>query len=255
MCRKSIISLLLVFTVATVFSFNSFAAPQSLAKAADETAKIASVNNTLPQSDLTGTLTGTGTMYVNGNVVQSGATVISGSIVATDANSEAVLDLGALGRINLRPGTEIKILLAANQSEVELRRCGSMTQTVPSGVKTRVIISTSQMMTVASSLGEATLRGRVAMGDKGAASKVDNIVVPQGESKSFDTVEEITANGEATFTLNCSDQQYAGGVSGDTYIYTPYGWLVLFGLAAGIALGIRAGSNDKPKGQVTPVRT
>ncbi len=252
MCRKSIISLLLVFTVATVFSFNSFAAPQSPAKAADDTVGVALANDPMPQSDLTGMLTGTGTLYVNGNVVQSGATVVSGSIVATDSNSDAVLDLGALGRINLRPSTEIRILLAPNKSDVELRRCGSMTQSVPTGVTARVTVSTSQTITVASSVGEATVRGQVVMGDKGKTSKIEEVVIQQGESKSFDKIEEITANGEATFTISCGDQDRAGA-----YIYSPYGWLVLLGLAAGVALGIHIGDNpgSKPRPEVTPVRT
>lgn len=251
MCRKSIISLLLVFTVATVFSFNSFAAPQPLAKAADDAVKVVTANEPMPQSDLTGTLTGTGTLYVNGNAVPSGATVLNGSVVATDANSDALLDLGALGRINLRPSTEIRILLSPNKSEVELRRCGSMTQSVPTGVTARVTPSTSQRMTVASSVGEATVRGRAVKDNQG----LDAILVHQGESKSFDRIEEITASGEATFTVSCGDQDYAGG----GFISSPYGWLVLLGLSAGVALGIHIGDNPGPRPgprpEVTPVRT
>jgi hypothetical protein len=247
MCRKSIISLLLVFTVATVFSLNSFAAPQSPTKVADDSVKVASANDPMPQSYPTGMLTGTGTLLVNGNAVQSGATVVSGSIVATDVNSDAVLDLGVLGRINLRPSTEIRIVLSANRSEVELRRCGSMTQSVPTGVTTRVTVSTSQMMTVASNVGEATVRGQLA----GKTAKIEDTVILQGESKSFDKIEEITASGEATFTINCGDQDRAGGA----YVYSPYGFLVLLGLAAGVALGIHIGDNNTARPQVTPVQT
>jgi hypothetical protein len=259
MCRKSIISLLLVFTVATVFSLNSFAAPQLPTKVADDSLKVALANDPMPQSYPTGMLTGTGTLLVNGNAVQSGATVVSGSIVATDVNSDAVLDLGALGRINLRPSTEIRIVLSANRSEVELRRCGSMTQSVPTGVTTRVTVSTSQMMTVASSSGEVTVRGQVVTGDKGQTSKLEDSAVLQGESKSFDKVEEIIANGEATFTINCGDQDRAGGGGGGgAYVYSPYGFLVLLGLAAGVALGIHIGDNPGSRpgpSQVTPVQT
>jgi hypothetical protein len=246
MCRKSIISLLLVFTVATVFSLNSFAAPQSSTKAGDDSVKVASANDTVPQNYPTGILTGTGSLYVNGNAVQSGATVVSGSIVATDVNSDAVLDLGALGRINLRPSTEIRIVLSANRSEVELRRCGSMTQSVPTGVTTRVTVSTSQTITVASSVGEATVRGQLA----GKSSKIEEVVVKQGESQSFDKIEEITASGEATFTLSCDDQDPAGA-----FIFSPYGLLVLLGLAGGIALGVQLGDDNTARPQVTPIQT
>jgi hypothetical protein len=250
MRRKSIISLLLVLTVASVFSFNSFAAPQSLAKTAAPTAKLVTAGEPMPQGDLTGTLTGRGTLLVNGNAVPSGATILNGSVVATDANSEAVLDLGALGRINLRPSTEIRILLSPNRSEVELRRCGSMTQSVPTGVLARVTTSTSQLYTVASSVGEATVRGKAVKDKQG----LDVTLVHEGESKSFDSFEEITANGEATFTINCGDQDYAGG----GFISSPYGWLVLLGLSAGVILGVHIGDNPGstpgPPPQVTPVQ-
>jgi hypothetical protein len=251
MRRRSIISLLLVFTVATVFSFNSFAAPQSLAKTADAGVKVVTANEPMPQGDLTGTLTGRGTLLVNGNVVPSGATILNGSVVATDANSEAVIDLGALGRINLHPSTEIRILLSPNKSEVELRRCGSLTQSVPAGVLARVTTSTSQLYTVAASVGEATVRGKVRKGNQGS----EDTLVQQGESKSFDSFEEITANGEAAFTINCGDQDYAGG----GFITSPYGWLVLLGLSAGVILGIHVGDNPStrpgPPPQVSPIQT
>jgi hypothetical protein len=252
MCRKSIISLLLVITVATVFSFNSFATPQSSAKAVESTVTVAVATETLPQSDLTGTLVITGTVLVNGNVVQNGATVMSGSTVTTNGDSDAALDLGALGRINLRPSTEIRLILAPNKVEVELRRCGSITQSIPTGVETRLTISTSQMMTVSSSLGEVKVHGRAVINDKKITPQPEDVLVFQDESRSFDKIEEITAKGAATFSVNCGDLDRASGA-----IYAPYGWLVLLGLSAGVALGIQAGDNNSAgpsQQQATPLR-
>jgi hypothetical protein len=249
MGRKSIISLLLSFTVATVFSFRSFATTQAPGKAADETAKLAVAGEAQPQSDLTGTLVITGTVLVNGNVVQNGATVTSGSIVATNSDSDVAIDLGALGRINLRPSTEIKLTLSANRVEVELRRCGSMDQNLPKDVEGLVTVSTSQTMTVTSSLGEAKVRGRQVMTNN-KTTPVEEVTVSQDQSKSFDKVESITAKGDAAFSVNCGDLDRAG------YIFAPYGLLALLGLSAGVALAVagddsRIGPSDQ---QATPVQ-
>jgi hypothetical protein len=251
MCRKSIISLLLVCTVATVFSFNSFATPQSPVKTVDSPVTAAITTDTMPQSDLSGTLVITGTVFVNNNVVQNGATVMSGSTVATNGDSDAAIDLGALGRITLRPSTEIRLIMTGNKVEVELRRCGSLTQSVPTGVESRVTIATSQTMTVSSSLGEVKVHGRAVINNKKVTPQPEDIVVFQDESRSFDKIDDIVAKGNATFSLNCGDLDRA------STIYSPYGWLVLLGLSAGVALGIQAGDNNSrsgPSQSATPVR-
>jgi hypothetical protein len=258
MRRKSTISLLLIVTLATVFSFNSFAAPQQPNKLADDTKGATPAPNAAPtQGDLTGTLTGTGTLLVNGNVVQSGATVINGSTVATDAYSDAVLDLGALGRIKLRPGTEIRLRLSQGRCEVELTHCGSMTQSVPKGVTGVVRSSVSQILQVASTIGEARVHGQVVIDDKGAApantvnAQMEDVTVIQDESRSFDKIETITAT-DATFTVNCCE---CGDVAKAGASYTPYGWLALLGAATGIILGVTQGDDSSDlRPQVTPVR-
>jgi hypothetical protein len=188
---------------------------------------------------------------VNGNVVQNGATVMSGSTITTNSDSDAALDLGALGRITLRPSTEIRLTMVGNKVEVELRRCGSLTQSVPKGVETRVTVSNSETMTVSSSLGEAKVRGRAVMTDRKTTPQLEDAAVLQDESKSFDKIEDISATGDATFSVNCADLDHA-----KAYVYSPYSWLVLLGLSAGVALGIQAGDNNSNIGQpqATPVQ-
>ncbi|MBI3650436.1 MAG: hypothetical protein HY231_05245 [Acidobacteria bacterium] len=256
MCRKSILSLLLVITITTAFTFTVFAAPQQPNKLADDTkaaTPTSAPTEAAPQSDLSGTLTGTGTLMVNGNIVQSGATVLNGSTVATDAYSDAVLDLGALGRLKLRPGTQIRLQLAARRCEIELQRCGSLTQTIPQNVTAVVKTSVTQMMQVASTRGEAKVRGQVVIDDKGTpanttTAKIEDVTVIQDESRSFDKLEELTATGEATFTVNCCE---CGEVAkaGGAFVYAPYSWLALLGAAAGVALGIAQGDTTA---NVTP---
>jgi hypothetical protein len=259
MRRKPILSLLLTITTATVFSFNSFAAPQQPTKLADDT-KVAlpAAVEAPPQGDLTGTLTGTGTLMVNGNVVQSGATVTNGSTVATDALSDAVLDLGTLGRIRLRPSTEIRLRLSPGRCEVDMTRCGSLTQVVPKGVTAVLKPSSFQVIQVASTAGEARVRGQAVIENKGAApantvsARMEDYSVIQDESRSFDKIEEITAT-DATFTVNCCE---CGEVAKAATSYSPYGWLALLGAATGIILGVTAGDNDGGdlNQQVSPIR-
>src|SRR6185503_1898477 len=135
-------------------------------KAVNNPVKVAVATDITPQGDATGTLVITGTVSVNGNVVQNGATVMSGSTVATNSDSDAAIDLGTLGRITLRPSTEIRLTMIGNKVEIELRRCGSLTQSIPTGVDTRVTVSNSETMVVSSSLGTAKVHGRAVMTDR-----------------------------------------------------------------------------------------
>jgi type 1 fimbria pilin len=251
MSRKSIISLLLILTVASVFSLNSLAVAQSSGKAADDPARPVIAGEALPQAELTGTLVITGTVTVNGNVVQNGATITSGSIVATNGDSDAAIDLGPLGRINLRPSTEIKVSFTATSVDVELRRCGSMTQNVGKDITARVSVAKSEIMTVSSALGEVKVRGQQKMADR-KSSPVEEVVILQDQSKTFDKVEEITSRGESAFSVNCGDSDR------DAFIYAPYGWIALLGLSAGVALAV-AGDDSTvvgpgPTQPATPVQ-
>jgi hypothetical protein len=73
-------------------------------------APAASSMPTVPQ-ELLGriTTTGTGPATINGNNAASGDTVTSGSIVQTPSGTEATVDLGPLGSIELQSGTRIRL--------------------------------------------------------------------------------------------------------------------------------------------------
>src|ERR1051325_6938425 len=60
---------------------------------------------TIVRQGLTGTVTGSGHITVNGQVAQSGARITNGSVITTDADADALVDLGVLGQITLRPNT------------------------------------------------------------------------------------------------------------------------------------------------------
>jgi hypothetical protein len=142
--------------------------------------------------DLSGTLTGTGQFTINDAPAQSGAGVANGSLVGTGPDGDASLDLGALGRIQLRPNTVIRVALSPGHCALEMVKCGSLTQVVPDGVSTQVRMTTAKLVQV------ATLRGE-AKANVGSKSKT----IKAGARKTVYNTNEIIANGNTTFTVNC----------------------------------------------------
>ena len=61
------------------------------------------------QAGVSGELSVSGQVTVNGQAAISGATVFSDSVVATGANSSAVISLGKLGRVELLPNSNAKL--------------------------------------------------------------------------------------------------------------------------------------------------
>src|SRR5205085_581650 len=61
------------------------------------------------QTGISGELSVSGQVTVNGQAAISGATVFSDSVVATGANSSAVVSLGKLGRVELLPNSSLKL--------------------------------------------------------------------------------------------------------------------------------------------------
>lgn len=61
------------------------------------------------QQGPTGDLSVVGEVSINGQTAISGATIFSDSVVATKANSSAVVSLGKLGRVELMPNTTVKL--------------------------------------------------------------------------------------------------------------------------------------------------
>jgi hypothetical protein len=118
---RASISLVLVLAVATLFTLRSFAAP--------EVTKPGVPN---PAQDCTGSLTvKAGQVTINGNAAQTGATVLTGSIITTSSNGKAIIDLGALGRVEIGDNTTATLTCAAAlleirtncaRTEVEVRR-------------------------------------------------------------------------------------------------------------------------------------
>lgn len=135
--QRTSISIVLAMAVVTVFTLRSFAAP--------EVSK--SVVDPVLAQECTGTLTvKEGEVKINGNAAQIGATVMSGSTINTSSNGKAIIDLGALGRVELGDNTTVTLTCAAgllqirsdcNRTEVKVRK-GSLNVTSP---KTETLIA------------------------------------------------------------------------------------------------------------------
>ncbi|HVG20869.1 MAG TPA: hypothetical protein VNI02_17610 [Blastocatellia bacterium] len=128
---RAMLSLALALTVTTVFTLRSFASVETRADAADP----------VLAQDCTGTLTvKDGTVTVNGNAVQTGATVMNGSVIATTSNGRAEIDFGGAGRVTLGRGTTVTIDCAggtlsirsncSGKTEIEVKG-GSVNVTAP----------------------------------------------------------------------------------------------------------------------------
>ena len=149
-----------------------------------------------PSTALVGKLTSTGKFMIDGVVAQSGATVQSGSEVATGADGDAAIDLGPLGRVQLRPNTAVRLMLSPNNCQVLMTKCGSLTQTVPAGVNGQVKIATAKLAHVTVTRGEVST-------DSEARGKTQRKTQKSGRTKSVYGLNEVDAAGEATFTVNC----------------------------------------------------
>jgi hypothetical protein len=157
--------------------------------------KLSAKATTTTVQGLTGTVTGSGRITINGQPAQNGARITNGSVIATDADADALVDLGLLGQIILRPNTSIKVMLAQNSCQVLMDRGGSITQTVPRGVTNDVqfdLPKQAQVITHQGSLwvsvgdSQNNVRKQLESGKHKTYAQVTGVLV-DGNSKS-DTV-------------------------------------------------------------------
>lgn len=231
-------SLLFVIIVTVVFSARSLAA-----SGFSTVSMLFSEEEPKDEREVLGTLTATGHVTVNGNEARTGATILNGSRVATGPDGDALIDLRALGRIQLRPDTEIKLILASGSCQVEIIRCGSLTQTVPAGVSAEARRMEPGLMEVAVLPGEANVE---------SVNSDDQVVIKSGENRVFNEFERVMARGETTLTLNCCDCE----IPAAGFILPLGGWwggaAALTGAAVGVGVGVDTGDEDPPVSFTAP---
>ena len=234
---RAAISLALTLAVASVFALSSFAA--STSREAATAGRLDDMS-----SAPAGKLMGTGHFTIDGEEAQPGASVLSGSTVATGQDGNAVVDLGSLGRIELRPNTTIKVAFANNSVSVNLDRAGSMAQSLPTGVAGQLILQ-----------GESA-RLRVVRGEVEVNSGGNARTLHAGEQSTFNNPAEVITTGDAVLVADRSsdkkedDQTPSNGkyISGGVV-----GVIALVGVATAVTAGVIAGSgNSRGGSSLTP---
>jgi hypothetical protein len=195
---RASISLFLAIAVASVFTLRSFAALEANKSSGEPAAQ-----------DCTGTLTvKAGQVTINGNAAQTGATVMTGSVISTSSKGKAIIDLGALGRVEVGDNTTVTLTCVAGSLEIRTN-CS----------KTEVEVR----------------RGAVDV----RAPKVENLTA--GKKQKYDDAVDLTASGGVDVKVECEGRRVAGGA----YISPGLlGLLALVGVGAAVAAGVAAGSNE-----------
>ncbi|HXG67820.1 MAG TPA: hypothetical protein VNO70_22155 [Blastocatellia bacterium] len=158
-----------------------------------------------PPAAQSGTLTSaTGTVTVNGAPAHSGASVASGSTISTGTDGDALIDMGSLGKLQLRPNTVVKLTYDAGSSLVEVVECGSLTHTVPSGATGQVKLDEPMVTQVVVARGEVyvnreDLQGKSLNGKRIKADKNDSEKEDVYNTRSVEARKDV----ETVYTVNC----------------------------------------------------
>ena len=205
---RTLLSMTLMLTVVVLFTLRSFASPERVRPTIEAS----------DAQDCTGTLTvKAGQVTINGNAAQTGATVLTGSIISTSSNGKAIIDLGALGRVEIGDHTTATLTCAAGSLEVSTN-CS----------KTEVEVR----------------RGSVDV----RTPKVETLTA--GKKKKYDGGVDLTASSGVDVKVECEGGKVAGGVFVGPGIW---GILALVGVGAAVAGGIAAGSNESSPAS-SPIR-
>lgn len=198
--QRASISIVLAMAVATVFTLSSFAAPEVSKTVVDP----------VPAQDCTGTLTvKAGQVTINGNAVQTGATVMTGSTIATSSNGKAIIDLGALGRVEVGDNTTVTLTCTAGSLQIR-SNC----------TRTEVEVRKGSLNVTSPTVG----------------------TLAAGQKEKYDSAVDATSTGGIDVKVECEGRKVgAGPFVGPGLI----GLLALIGIGAAVALGVALGSGDE----------
>ena len=237
---RAVVSLAVALVVASVFTLSSFAASTGKGPNGGNAGK--RVGKPLFDSP-TGRLVGTGRITIDGDEARSGATVLSGSTIATGTDGAAIIDLGSLGRFDLRPNTTITIMFAADGVQVRMNDGGLTAHTVPGGVPCRVTLLSKRTRVFVAS-------GEVKVGSTGIERTLGS-----GQMANFDQGSEATTTIASVFTAESeSDRRVSTATygGGRTVSAGPAGVIALAGVAGGVAMGVAIGSNNNGRRSPLP---
>ena len=200
----------------------------SLRSLADESAAPRAWDYTLTQQGPTGVLNLRGSVTINGNAAVSGATVVSGNSIATGSDGHASIELGALGRIELKSNTAVTAVLTPSSVPLNLDLCGSVTQALPPGVAGLLTDPHHNRAHV------KVISGQVHVKYDG---KEKDLIT--GDSKTFDRLEEVSTAGGTTFRVSSGEHHEA-------LLLVPLGLLALAGIAVAVEHNVVSGGAISP---------
>jgi len=207
--QRASISIFLAMAVATVFTLSSFAAPEVNKSVVDP----------VLAQDCTGTLTvKAGQVTINGNAAQTGATVMTGSTIATSSNGKAIIDLGALGRVEV--GDNTTIILTCTAGSLQIRSNCTRTE-----VEVR-----KGSLNVTSPTAETLAAGQKAKYDGGI---------------------DASSTGGIDVKVECEGRKVGAGPFVGAGLL---GLLALIGIGAAVAIGVAVGGGDESVAPSSPVR-
>ena len=192
---RVLLSLVLAMTVTTLFTLRSYAA-------------IDTNIETIAQ-DCTGTLTvKSGSVTMNGNSAQTGATVMTGSVIATSGNGNAVIDMGAAGRVEVKGSTTVTITCVGGAIQIRTN-CS----------KTEIDVKSGSVSVTAPSTE----------------------TIEAGKEKEYNGAVEGTLSAGASIEVECEGRKAAAGLFVGPGLV---GLLALIGVGAAVAAGIAIGEGD-----------
>ena len=200
---RTLIALLLALAIAGGPSLGSFAqttatntGPNNGPNAGDDAGQKNQSKKAPPalvtEAITAGVITTSGTVRVNDAVVPTGTTVLSGSIITTGNDGKASIDMGSQGILEMRPSTKLWLNVPGGPIKVDLRECGSITETVPAGVAALVAVDKQSNIRV------SVIRGKVKVTRDGT-----DLYMKEKEEKTFDKVWLVTGISDSVFVLDC----------------------------------------------------
>lgn len=156
----------------------------------------------------TGTLTrAERDVTVNGAAAKEGATVMSGSLIRTGTDSHASIEMASLGRVDYGRLTESVLTMGAGEVHASMNKCGSITLTLPAGVRGLVRVINMSDVGVLSKRDEVDVRVK-----RGEAlvkyGQGKERTLKAGDHREFDNATEVTATGDAVFEVYCHEDHY-----------------------------------------------
>jgi len=226
---RTSLSLILIATLFCLFPLTQSAAT----KAANEGDR-SGVRELLNEGPavLTGMLSGTGNISINGGQASAGATVLNGSLISTGSDGNALVELYGLGRIELKPNTTAKLEMSSNGIQVTLDGKGKLIQSLPSGV-------TGQVKFVGDQAHLTVIRGELS-----AESATRTQTIKAGENINVASPIAAVSKGDTLFEASLGSEVAPapqGGAPAGSNSFIGHGALVgliIAGVATGIIIGV-----------------